>query len=140
MAMYEAWRWHLDKDYLKMIMCHKMCIWWAYLNSETFIATNNVYKSRIRELFNMSDANIRDIFEHHYLNEESTMVWTIDSIREYRVLTERRESPSVDNNISNDQVVEEWIREGQINEAVEEMTPEQRSIQWAIQHGGANNL
>ena len=158
MAMEEAWRWKLDSDYLKITMAHKMCIWWAYLNSETFNTLGNRYKSRMNILWNMQDGRFKHLFKHHYLNDDSEFCWTIDSIRAYRqrIESEQRPDARLDENRRNeeaDTVVQDWLSDVRVpanddpfdpqqlaNEVDENVTPEQRAIQWAIENGGAQNL
>ena len=155
MALAEAWRWKLDEEYFKMFISHKMCIWWAYCNDESFNATNYTYRHRMSVLHSMRDDRHRHLFKYHYLNDDSKFAWTLDNIRTYRHQMEvdtKLDEP----NQTSDQVVEDWLHaenetlemvdaEGEDNDLPftapdENMTPEQRSIQWAIQHGGANNL
>ena len=158
MAMEEAWRWKLDADYLKFTMAHKMCVWWAYLNDETFNTLGNRYKSRMNILWNMQDGRFKHLFKHHYLNDDSEFCWTIDSIRAYRqrIESEQRPDARLDENRRNeeaDTVVQDWLSDVRVpanddpfdpqqlaNEVDENVTPEQRAIQWAIENGGAQNL
>ena len=84
MALEEAWRWKLDEEYLKMTMAHKMCIWWAYMNDETFNTLGNRYRSRMKAIWEMRDDRLKHLFENHYLNADSEFCWTLDHIRAYR--------------------------------------------------------
>ena len=154
MALEEAWRWKLDKEHFKMVMSHKMCIWWSYMNDETFNATNHTYRRRMVNLHNMGNNDHTHLFEHHYLNDDSEFVWTLDNIRAYRhevkadtrldeSLRERharRQQEMADENqsLEHDPVINAWLQ--QDDSTSEDMTPEQRAIQLAIHHGGAQNL
>ena len=158
MSIDQAWRWKLDEDYQMMFMCHKMCIWWSDLSNETFNASNNRYRRRMRQLFTMNRSNMKHLFEHHYLNDESTMTWTLDSIRAYRApepdarlddnqLNLAGAFPTRSQTVNDETVetVEAWLNEDDDLPfddpgPVDDMTPEQRTIQWAMQRGGANNL
>ena len=132
-------------------MAHKMCVWWADLNDETFNTLDNRYRSRMKSLWNMQDGRFKHLFKHHYLNDDSEFCWTLDSIRAYRqrITTDAR----LDENQRNEDggnIVQEWLNaNGQDADGLpfnapevpdENMTPEQRAIQWAIENGGAQNL
>ena len=149
LALMEAWRWNLDWDYLKFTMCHKMCIWWATINGESFTATSTRYRRRAKTLYNMTDKNFKHLFEYHYLNEKSEIVWTVSNIQDYRA---PQDNETEETTVINDTIVEDWLNSEEpmpfdtpnmgrptlIED--EDMTAEQRSIRWAIQNGGANNL
>ena len=171
MAVEEAWRWKLDKEHFTMVMSHKMCIWWSHLNDETFSTTNHTYRSRMYALHRMNGVDHRHLFEHHYLNGDSEMLWTLDNIRAYHAPSpddrldwlnlleryEKRQREMADENLTMegaDEAMREWLESNNDEDlpftapnidrptpvVEEDMTPEQRTIQWAIQHGGANNL
>jgi hypothetical protein len=151
LALKQVWRWDLDKDYFVLDMCHKMCIWWSYSNNESFTASSSRYRQRMRQLYNMHPRTRNHLFEHHYLNDESDFVWTLDNVMNYRLpLLKRklkREEVLQDlQEASNERdVVQEWLHQEEPNRedlVIEEesITPEQRAIQWAVNNGGAQNL
>ena len=99
----------------------------------------------MRVLFNMSRPSMTHLFEHHYLNDESRMVWTMDSIRAYRLPRSDDRLDENQNNEDADSQIRDWLEaseepEDSFEPISEDMTSEQRTIQWAIQNGGANNL
>ena len=159
LAINQSWKWDLDRDYLTMTMCHKMSIWWAYVNDETFVETSSRYRERIKLLYNMNPNNIRHLFEHHYLNDESEFVWTSENVTEYvvpllkRKLDRMEASEEGENqgNIESDALIQNWLHNddelpfenpdiGRPSPEDDNMTAEQRAIQWAVHNGGAQNL
>jgi len=162
LALNQAWRWDQDGDYLTLDICHKMCIWWSYSNNESFTASSSRYRQRMRQLYNMHPRTRNHLLQHHYLNDESDFVWTLDNVINYKlpllkrklkreeVLEDLQEASNETDRVSDD-VIRDWLnddepmpfdapnREDLVIEE-ENMTPEQRAIQWAVNNGGAQNL
>tara|TARA_Y100000034_G_scaffold9130_1_gene9833 strand:- start:178 stop:471 length:294 start_codon:yes stop_codon:yes gene_type:complete len=89
------------------------------------------------------------LFEHHYLNDESDFVWTLDNVINYKLPLLKRKlkrEEILEDRASNERdIIEEWLHQEEPNRedlVIEEenMTPEQRAIQWAVNNGGAQNL
>ena len=151
MAMEEAWRWKLEEEHFRMVMAHKMCIWWSYCSNQIFDVQGYIYRRRMQCIHGMRYDRMKHLFEQHYLNEDSEFAWSLDNIRAYRYIEpdDRLDKSSNEGDIDTDETVRDWFESTDTDTDIlpfsdppitEDMTPEQRAIQWAIQHGGANNL
>tara|TARA_R100001530_G_scaffold134537_1_gene109593 strand:- start:209 stop:1381 length:1173 start_codon:yes stop_codon:yes gene_type:complete len=146
-AINQAWRSDLDENYFTMMLCHKMSMWWSDVNDETFTVNSGQYRKRMRMMYNMSPNNRLHLFKHHYLNHDSKFEWRLDTVSDYHAppskdepLVERyarRQRETADEDTTFD-AIEDWLHQEEPDR--EDMTPEQRAIQWAVSNGGAQNL
>ena len=148
MCVSEAWRYHIFREYDKLMMVYHCIQRWYYVNNEPFTTTgirSNRYQMRIKTLWRLYGPDIQYLYENH-LHDDSKFVWTLDNVKKFTRPKEKAITSPVDD------VITEWLHQNDPDELPPnmgrpaplvddtDMTPEQRSIQWAIQHGGANNL
>ena len=128
------------QPYETLVQTHIMAKWWFYTDNMTFRPDSHLYRSRMRELNSMAPTDRNHLYITEVGNKDSEFGWSADTVRGPRVPIDEivEETESFDD-------VEAWLhqeepdREELIIEE-QDMTPEQRAIQWAINRGGAQNL
>ena len=134
------------QSYETLMQTHIMAKWWFCTDGSTFRSHGALYRTRMRELNNMSPTNRDHLYLTEVGNKDSEFGWCSDTVRGHRATSDE----TVEETESFDEA-EAWLHEEEpmpfstpnredlvIEE--ENMTPEQRAIQWAIGRGGAQNL
>ena len=133
----------IERTYDILVQTHKMAKWWSYTHDESpLMVHTSSYRRRMRELNNMNPIDRAHLYADHVGNKNSEFGWGIDTVSMYRAPRpdDVLDQPVEDTESFDD--VEAWLHEEvpAISELDENMTPEQRAIQWAINRGGAQNL
>ena len=134
------------QSYETLVQTHIMTKWWFYTDGATFRLHGALYRTRMRELNNMSPTNRDHLYLTEVGNKDSEFGWCSDTVRGHRATSDE----TVEETESFDEA-QAWLHEeepmpfstpNREDLVVEEenMTPEQRAIQWAIGRGGAQNL
>ena len=138
--------------YETLVQTHIMSKWWFLTDNIPFRPDSSVYRSRMRELNNMTPSNRTHLYLTELGNKDSEFSWNADTIREYRAFASDDRPDENQRNEDGDNVLQEWLHANDededhlpfeapaVSELDENMTPEQRAIQWAINRGGAQNL
>jgi len=135
MALREGCRQDIENDYFKLSITHKLCRQWSQQWGDTFSILGSRYRGRMTLLWDKSKESLNHLFENHYLNDKSEFVWTVDNVRSYTVPSDFSTPEEI-----LEEALDDVFEDLGIEPVVEALTIEQRTIQWAIANGGAQNL
>ena len=118
-------------------MCYRMARHWCSLDhSMDNYEASQLFRRRMRMLWNMHRDSRKHLYENHYNNPDSNFKWLEETIKDYLIPDVDRipeELTDGDPRFNPEEIAAE-------TESNELLTTEQRMIQWAIANGGAQNL
>ena len=144
-----------QEDYFTMKITIDMVTYW-FIQEGLDVHEGTRYRDRCRAIYNMNKKDRLSLFKIHHL-ENTDFEWCLDNIRSYRAPVSKDDKPVEEiktpfdplDVMSAAEIINEppiqGDREQEPHEAGivtdnNDMTPEQRAIQWAIDNGGAQNL
>ena len=129
-----------ELHYDRLIKVHTCCVRWAEANKEALILTGERYRNRVSMIIGNCTDHYIDILYQHAI-QKTEFVWTRDNIDKCKNIAE---PPKIDEDLPD--AINTWLDnvdtsvERVENDVSEDLTPEQRTLLWATQLGGANNL